>query len=117
MSNQFILKHIYDVSPERLQKAVCGLADGSYQVYLTQQGNHHVAGSVINGDGKEYAVQIGDGYLSCECADFSYRQVTCKHLLAFALRIMQVEEAVVEEELAHDRTPRRLPALPYEDLA
>jgi hypothetical protein len=93
MSHDFILRHIDDVSPERLQRAVCGLADGTYHVYLTQQDNQHVAGSVINGDGKEYACSIGDGYLSCECPDFGFRKVTCKHLLAFAMRILQVEEA------------------------
>ncbi len=98
MSHDFILKHIVDVSPERLQRAVCGLADGTYHVYLAQQDNEHVRGSVINGDGKEYAVSIGNGFLSCACADFGYRKVTCKHLLAFALRILQVEEGVVEEE-------------------
>lgn len=94
MSDQFILNHIYQVSPERLQRAVCGLADGSFQVYLAQQDNQHVAGSVINGDGKEYAVQIGEGYISCACPDFGYRNVTCKHLLAFAMRILQSEKGV-----------------------
>ncbi len=90
-------------------------------------------GSVINRDGKEYACSIGDGFLSCACADFVHRQVPCKHLLAFALRILQVEEGVQEEpeqrpvnlklrrarssdELARDRAPRRLPALPYDEL-
>jgi uncharacterized Zn finger protein len=97
MSDQFILKHIYQVSPERLQKAVCGLADGTFHVYLTQQDSAHVRGSVINGDGKEYGVSIGDGYVSCQCPDFGYRKVTCKHVLAFALRILQAEEGVVEE--------------------
>jgi SWIM zinc finger len=93
MVGQFILKHvIYPNSPERLQRAVCGLADATYHVYLTQQDDQHVQGSVINGDQREYAVQIGDGYLSCECPDFGYRKATCKHLLAFALRILQVEE-------------------------
>lgn len=143
MSDQFILKHIYQISPERLQKAVCGLADGTFHVYVTQRGSEHaqgehaqgehVAGSVINGDGREYTVQIGDGFLSCACADFVHRQVPCKHLLAFALRILQVEEGVQEEpgqrpvnlklrrarssdELARDRAPRRLPALPYDEL-
>jgi SWIM zinc finger len=133
-SRNSILRHIYDVSPERLQKAVCGLADGTFHVYLTQQDNEHVCGSVINVDGKEYAVSIGDGYLSCACPDFGYRNATCKHLLAMALRILQTEEGVVEgepeerpvnlklgrartsDELARDRAPRRLPALPYDEL-
>ncbi len=96
-SRNSILRHIYDVSPERLQKAVCGLADGSYHVYVTERDSEHIQGSVINGDGKEYACSIGDGYLSCECADFGYRNATCKHLLAFALRILQVEDLVASE--------------------
>jgi hypothetical protein len=135
MSDQFILRHIYNVSPDRLQRAVCGLAAGSYHVYVTQQDSEHVAGSVINGDGKEYGVSIGDGYVSCACPDFGYRKVAaCKHLLSFALIILQTEEGVVEEEpeerpanlklgkartsdeLARDRAPRRLPALSYDEL-
>jgi hypothetical protein len=90
--SHLILSSIQNANPERLQKAVCGLADGSYQVYLTQQDNRHVQGSVISGEGKEYAVSIDERFLSCGCPDFSYRGTTCKHLLAFALRILQTEE-------------------------
>ena len=60
--------------------------------------------------------------------------MTCKHLLSFALKILQTKEGVVEQEpeqqpvnlklrrartsdeLARDRTPRRLPVLPYDEL-
>lgn len=133
MSHDFILRHVYDVSPERLQKAVCGLADGSYHVYVTERDSEHVAGSVINGDGREYAVSVGEGFISCECPDCSYRKAICKHLLAMALQVLRAEGVVQEEpeqrpvnlklrrarssdELARDRAPRRLPALPYDEL-
>jgi uncharacterized Zn finger protein len=89
---------IQSANPERLQRAVEGLADGTFHVYVTQQDREHVAGSVLNG--KEYGVSIGDGYLSCACPDFGYRRVTCKHVLAFALRILQAEEGVQEEQAA-----------------
>lgn len=92
MSHAQLINSIRSESPERLQRAVCGLADGSYHVYVTEQDSEHVRGSVINGDGKEYAVSIGGGFLSCACPDFGYRRATCKHILAFALRILQVEE-------------------------
>jgi hypothetical protein len=92
MFYQFILDALQTVSPDRLQRAVCGLADNTYHVDPAQCDTDHVSGTVMNGDGKEYAVSIGDGEVSCECPDFSYRKVTCKHLLAIVLRVLSVEE-------------------------
>ncbi len=85
------------VEAGRLAKAVEGLSDGSYHVYVTEQDSEHVRGSVINGDGKEYGCSIGDGYVSCQCKDFWYRQTTCKHVLAMALQVLRAEEAVENE--------------------
>ena len=75
MSHHFILDAIQSVSPERLQRAICSLASNDYHLYVTQCGAGSVAGTVMNGDGKEYTVSIGDGYMSCACLDFSYRGV------------------------------------------
>jgi SWIM zinc finger len=52
---------------------------------------------VKNGDGKEYAVSIGDGYVSCSCPDFSYRKVTCKHLVMLAVQLLRAEGRVDKE--------------------
>jgi hypothetical protein len=82
---------------ERLERAVCGLADGHYQIYLTQHDAKHVAGTVMIGDGKEYAVSICAGFVSCECRDFVYRHTTCKHVLALAVQVLHAGEVMEEE--------------------
>ena len=80
------------VDGQRLQRAISGLEDGSFQVYCTLHDEEHVAGSVLNGDGQEYAVNIGNGYASCDCPDAVYRKVACKHVLAMALQLQRAEE-------------------------
>jgi uncharacterized Zn finger protein len=80
------------VDGQRLQRAVRGLESGAFQVYVEHRDQEHVDGSVLNGDGQEYAVNIGNGYASCDCPDAVYRKVACKHVLAMALQLQRAEE-------------------------
>lgn len=98
MAHQFILDALQKVSPDRLQRAIHGLANGSYHVYLSHYDPERVSGTVMNGEGREYAVSIGNGYVSCDCSDFAYRKVTCKHILAVVLRVLSAQEVGEEPE-------------------
>jgi hypothetical protein len=80
------LSAITHISPERLQKAVCGLADGSMTVTLTHTTDAEVQTLVKNGGGSEYSMTLTPHQTSCSCPDARWRAVTCKHALALAER-------------------------------
>jgi hypothetical protein len=98
-----ILGAIHDVSPERLQKAVCGLADGSLTVTITRQTEADIRGLVKNSEGHEYGVILTGNDSLCSCKDALYRGVVCKHAVALALYALR-ETACAE----CDSRPARL---------
>lgn len=84
-----ILKH---VSSDRLQRAVCGLADGSLTVTLTRQSESEIRALVKNGDGKEYGVTLTEALTACSCKDALYRALACKHATATALHVLRTPQ-------------------------
>jgi uncharacterized Zn finger protein len=87
-----IMSALQHVSPERLQKAVCGLADGSLTVALTRQADSELRGLVKNGDAKEYGVTLTEGCAFCSCPDALYRGLVCKHAVALALHVLRTPQ-------------------------
>jgi SWIM zinc finger len=85
-----IVSAIRDVTPERLQKAVLGLCDGSLTVTLTRQADNELRGLVRNGDGKEYGVTLTEDCTFCSCPDALWRGTSpCKHAVALALHVLR----------------------------
>ncbi len=84
-----VLHAVRDVSADRLQRAVCGLADGSLTVTLTRQSDHEIRALVKNGDGKEYGVTLTEILTTCSCKDALYRGGICKHATATALHVLR----------------------------
>ena len=99
--HSLILSALKEVSPERLQKAVCGLADGSLTITPTRQTATELRGLVKNGDGTEYGCTLAAAVTTCSCKDALYRGVVCKHATALALYVL--------------RTPEKNAALPPQD--
>jgi hypothetical protein len=91
-----IMSALQHVTPERLQKAVCGLADGSLTVTLTRQADNEMRGLVKNGDGKEYGVTLAEASTFCSCPDALYRGLVCKHSVALALHVLRTPSSVGE---------------------
>jgi SWIM zinc finger len=87
-----VLNALQHVSPDRLQKAVCGLADGSLAVTLTRQTETELRALVKNGDQKEYGVTLAASLTSCSCKDSLYRGGVCKHAVAAALHVLRTPE-------------------------
>jgi SWIM zinc finger len=88
-----VLTALTDIRPDRLQKAVCGLADGSLNVTIARQSAAAIRATVANGGGAEYAVAITPSGAACTCGDATYRKAACKHILAVALRVLGQAEA------------------------
>ena len=84
-----ILKH---VPSDRLQRAVCGLADGSLMVTLTRQSEAEIRALVQNGDGKEYGVTLTESLTACSCKDALYRGGIYKHGVAVALHFLRAPQ-------------------------
>jgi SWIM zinc finger len=84
-----ILKH---VSSDRLQRAVCGLVDGSLSVTLTRQLDCEIRALVKNGNGKEYGVTLTEALTTCSCKDSLYRGGICKHGVAVALHVLRTPQ-------------------------
>lgn len=95
--HSLVLHAVQHVSPERLQKAVCGLADGSLTVTLTRQSDSEVRALVKNGDGIEYGVTLTEALTTCSCKDALYRGVVCKHAVAVALYILRTPQQPKEQ--------------------
>jgi hypothetical protein len=87
-----VLHCVQDVASDRLQKAVCGLADGSLIVTLTRQSELDIRALVKNGDGKEYGVTITEAFTACSCKDSLYRGGICKHGAAVALYTLRTPQ-------------------------
>jgi hypothetical protein len=91
-----ILGAIQHVTPKRLQKAVCGLADGTLTVTLTRTSKAEIRGLVRNGKGAEYGVALTASLTACSCKDALYRGVVCKHAVALALSALRPPKATAE---------------------
>src|ERR1041385_4369316 len=91
------LSTMQQVSLERLQRAVCGLADGSLTVHLTRQCEGDIRALVTNGDNKEYGVTITETLTTCSCKDALYRGGICKHATAVVLYALRSAPATQEK--------------------
>ena len=87
-----VLRTIQHVSPDRLQRAVCGLADGSFTATLTRHTATEIRALVKNGDGVEYGVVLTETMTTCSCKDSLYRAVVCKHAVALALQVLRTPQ-------------------------
>ena len=91
-----VLHAVQDVSVDRLQKAVCGLADGTLTISLTRQSDADIRTLVKNGDGKEYGVTLTESLSTCSCKDALYRGGICKHGVAVALYVLRTSPSKKE---------------------
>lgn len=87
-----VLTAVQQVAADRLQRAVCGLADGSLTVTLTRQSDAEIRALVKNGDGKEYGVTLTEALVTCSCKDALYRGGICKHATATALYALRTPQ-------------------------
>jgi hypothetical protein len=91
-----VLHAVRDVTADRLQRAVCGLADGTLSCPLTCQSDHEIRALVKNGDGKEYGVTLTESLTTCSCKDALYRGGICKHATATALHVLRSPQPKTE---------------------
>jgi hypothetical protein len=96
-THALILRALQTVTPDRLQKAVLGLCDGTSSITLTRQTETELRGLVRNGDGKEYGVTLTEALTACSCPDALYRGVVCKHATAAALFALRQPEIKPEQ--------------------
>src|SRR5687768_2855006 len=90
--HSLVLPAVQQVSPDRLQKAVCGLADGTLTVTLTRQSDCDIRALVKNGEGLEYGVTLTESLIACSCKDALYRGEICKHGVAVALHVLRTPQ-------------------------
>jgi predicted nucleic acid-binding Zn finger protein len=88
-SHVLVLHAVQKIIPERLQRAVSGLADGTLTVNLTGQSETEVKGFVVNGDGKQYGVALTAERAFCSCPDSMFRHSICKHAVSLALHVLR----------------------------
>src|SRR5438093_13720370 len=87
-----VLSVLQQVSIDRLQRAVTGLADASLTVTLTRQTEAEIRALVKNGEGKEYGCTITEAGAFCSCPDSLYRGVVCKHATVVALSVLRAPQ-------------------------
>ena len=85
-----------DSTPDRHNRAVQGLRDGSLTVTLTRKIEAEIRALVKNGDGIEYGVTLTDRGAFCSCKDALYRGATCKHALAVCITTLQQNDPAEE---------------------
>ena len=90
--SSLVLTTLQQVSSDRLQRAVCGFADGSLTVAPTRQSDSEIRALVKNGDGKEYGVTLTHTLMACSCRDALYRGGICKHGVAVALHVLRTPQ-------------------------
>src|SRR3954452_24791939 len=89
-SYAFVLQAVEQISPEHLQGAVCGLADGTLTVRLTGHSSVAVCGSVQHARSQErYAVTLSAPRVCCSCPEFRFHRVPCTHAVAVALHVLR----------------------------
>ena|SRR2546422_8960399 len=84
-----ILAILRESTPDRHQKAVRGLADGTLTVTLVKQSDAEIRALVKNGSGLEYRVIINDAGSICSCPDAFYHRGPCKHAAAVCIFSLQ----------------------------
>jgi len=94
--SSLVLTILQQVSSDRLQRAVCGFADGSLTVALTRQSDSEIRALVRNGDGLEYGVTLTEALTACSCKDALYRGGICKHGVAVALHVLRTPQPKTE---------------------
>lgn len=87
--SSLMLTILKQVSSDRLQRAVCGFAEGSLTMTITRQTQTEIRALVKNGDGKEYGVTLTESLITCSCKDSLYRGTVCKHAAAVALYVLR----------------------------
>lgn len=97
-----LLSLLKSATPDRHQKAVAGLRDGTLIVTLTRQEEHEIRALVTNGDGSEYGVTLTEHGAFCSCKDSLYRGSVCKHAVVTALFCLQLQPVVERIHLMHD---------------
>jgi SWIM zinc finger len=90
--SSLVLTILQHVSSDRLQRAVCGLVDGSLTVTLTQQSGCEIRALARNSKGKEYGVTLTESLTTCSCKDALYYGGICKHGVAVALHILRTPQ-------------------------
>src|SRR3954469_4945790 len=87
----YLLAPLREVSPDRHNRALRALKDGSLSISITFKTDAEVRALVRNGDGREYGVCLTEHGSSCSCPDFLWRGIkACKHIAATAVRCLQL---------------------------
>ena len=91
------------VTIDRLQKAVDGLAANTYTITFTTRSDAEIGAYVQNGDGKEYAVTLTSTRAFCSCKDSMFRHTICQHPVAVALQALRppAEQPQVQQPITH----------------
>ena len=97
-SHVLVLHAVQQSTPERLHRAVSGLADGTLTVNLTGQSDTEVRGFVSNGNGKQYGVVLTAERAFCSCPDSMFRHSICKHAAALALHVLRTPQTEAKRE-------------------
>lgn len=77
------------VDEPRLVRAAASLRKGEYTVSLTRVDSAAVTAFVANGKGQSYTVSLTETGGFCSCPDYAFRNATCKHQVALAVRLVQ----------------------------
>src|SRR3954463_9037944 len=94
-----LLSPLREVSPDRHNRAVRGLRDGTLTVTLTIQSETEIRGFVTNGDGNRYGVCLTEHGAFCSCPDAMHRGLVCKHAVALCVRCLQ--QSAISENPIH----------------
>jgi uncharacterized Zn finger protein len=84
------------IPPDRFQKAVNCLADGSLAVTITSQSDTVIQATARSSSGKDYSLSLAAAGASCSCPDFLFRHAVCKHGVALALAVLRLPQPPTE---------------------
>ena len=90
--SSLVLTILKQVSSDRLQRAVCSLADGSITMTITRQSEAEIRALVKSDNGSEYGVTLIESFTTCSCKDSLYRGGICKHGVAVALYVLRTPQ-------------------------
>jgi hypothetical protein len=91
LQHPFILTVLQHVSPERLQKAVNALVEGSMTITLTRHTETEIRALVKNHEGQQYGMALTEAGVFCSCLDSLYRGAVCKHVTTLVLAVLRGE--------------------------
>jgi hypothetical protein len=92
-----LLSILREATPDRHNRAVQGLKDGSLTITLTRQTDAEIRALVKNGDGIEYGVTLTGHGAFCSCKDALYRSRACKHAMAVCISRLQQHGPVANQ--------------------